>query len=1085
MVQKQKINGTLFLGILFLSMISSLQFGCLNNNWLLLNSSDYNEDLVLGVTTNTNATLQQDYFNDTDFLVSEDNLNVNIDDLDGFTAINSSIKVSGIEDVYTQSSGTEEIKTVIEDPVLDYGTDGFMYDFSNDIDEAVVNWIFLGSFRTLDTLTATSIDLQIGIPTASTSVDIYLTTTETNNKPCIANLTNVGHFHFTYVASPVIHIVTLDINDTLLNVDNTFNNTFYLGILAYPNSRLFNWMYRPDFGTASDSNDESMSYVYNTTSMNFLTTDKYWMEHSFDFVFNVTTEVESISYETITDTQIVEDGLSWYFQLQDTVQRIFTSFEVVENCVLENVSLNLRGMIGNANFSICIYNAIYNSTAIIPDEETILGNISMVTTQKWYNLTGLDYTLNLDETYNNTWFISAKLNEISGIQGRIYYCTDGSDGDSSDDCISYKQMNNESPFILIRDTHFGGLQTIDFALKIGYNINNIIYEEYPLTSGGIVEETIVIEDRVLSFNVDGGVKLFTDDLGNSVLNWIWFSSFNITDSCILTKVEFQLYPVDASSYDIYITNTTAEFIPDINGLVMLEEFNLLGTEEFEIISVNITDYSLESSNTTDNIFFIGILPHAVSGNSGWAFKTDTGTGGDNSDDSMAFIYNTTDMNPILMDGHWNVGSLDFVFNVTTEVNSFTFVPYSTFGISINGELIDENGLWSSQIVTNSFIFGINETFTLFNITIDYISIDYQKEIDNLNATLSLVSADYVSWDVNVVINEYKSGYFDKKLNFIIDSSWEILDVTNNSESITYSLIGNTIEINMVNSTNGEWQLLATSVNYVDTFEVLLDDESIIESYMNETILLRLQLIENVIGEGTFDIYNPLLVDNEVNITESIDFDGNNYIEFEINPSESFLTNGTYRIQAYWSNFSSAGVSNLEFTILDIPEISEEPIDPTYTLEYDGEVLINVNAMINITIEDLRVNILLFDNDSIQLYNFTSTDGVFNITYSDVGIYNFTLEIYHDNILNDSVEFSIEFILTEVPEELLVPNLVIPIVIIVGIGILGGAFVLLFRPKIDVMMISDGKFKVCNQDKCDIFNADNEDEAINLYRNKNM
>lgn len=192
-------------------------------------------------------------------------------------------------------SGVNIETQIIESKVITSGSDGSTYMFSDDLGDPVVNWIFLGSFRLNATKLLTDVGLQIAVPSSNISFHVYATTCESNNKPSIANLTDIGLFSEVYGVSIKKRIITLDVSDTLLDISTTFNQTFYLGILPHTPSSNMGWYYRPDTGTGSDNLDESKSYIYNTTSMNFIAMDGFWNEGSLDFVFNVTTS-ESYSY---------------------------------------------------------------------------------------------------------------------------------------------------------------------------------------------------------------------------------------------------------------------------------------------------------------------------------------------------------------------------------------------------------------------------------------------------------------------------------------------------------------------------------------------------------------------------------------------------------------------------------------------------------------------------------------------------------------------------------------------------------------------------------------------------------------------
>lgn len=81
------------------------------------------------------------------------------------------------------------------------------------------------------------------------------------------------------------------------------------------------------------------------------------------------------------------------------------------------------------------------------------------------------------------------------------------------------------------------------------------------------------------------------------------------------------------------------------------------------------------------------------------------------------------------------------------------------------------------------------------------------------------------------------------------------------------------------------------------------------------------------------------------------------------------------------------------------------------LVHDNSALINENATINVTITDSRVTALLYYEHPLipQLLNtFTYENQSFNVSYSNPGNYTFILEVYHDDILYETLEFGILF-----------------------------------------------------------------------------
>ena len=123
----------------------------------------------------------------------------------------------------------------------------------------------------------------------------------------------------------------------------------------------------------------------------------------------------------------VDDGSTNLFLVQ-----YWTSFEVKGSCYLENFSVMVHTSGSGDTFNIDLFNATLSGSDIIYDSDLDGGVVwSSVfvndPTTHWENLTSLDTYLNVDNTYNNTFFI--RMSSVSG--DGYWHEEDESDGDDS------------------------------------------------------------------------------------------------------------------------------------------------------------------------------------------------------------------------------------------------------------------------------------------------------------------------------------------------------------------------------------------------------------------------------------------------------------------------------------------------------------------------------------------------------------------------------------------------------------------------------------------------------------------------------
>ncbi len=177
-------------------------------------------------------------------------------------------------------------------------------------------------------------------------------------------------------------------------------------------------------------------------------------------------------------TLVVEDDTITNFDDFTNSNPDVTSFEVIGNGYLENISVYVRNVAGNpATVTMVLYNSTWDTgNSRSEPDGTNLGYVSTLgtfnvpaTTTGTYSLFHVHYLLNNTFTENNTWFIGLFDGGV-GADTRWYYVADQSNGDNDDESTAYYYSSGW----VLRDDFLLGDPSVDFRLSIDLSpINNI------------------------------------------------------------------------------------------------------------------------------------------------------------------------------------------------------------------------------------------------------------------------------------------------------------------------------------------------------------------------------------------------------------------------------------------------------------------------------------------------------------------------------------------------------------------------------------------------------------------------------------
>jgi len=299
-------------------------------------------------------------------------------------------------------------------------------------------------------------------------------------------------------------------------------------------------------------------------------------------------------------------------------QYYFTSFKIINNCNLSNVSFELYNTDPDFVGSVKIYilSSEWNETLnrSIPYfnnnvYENYLGEITNIpiSTLNWFNLTNINYYLNNSKTQNNTWFIGLFEPGTENANVQWCYVNDDNTGDNDNESYSYQHISGTNW------QYFN----VDLKMKIGLEINK---------SASPSEINLKLNNNNIQDNINeknaGYIKLNDPiaGVGGKI-------DFNLIASWYLYTFQINETIINYTKSDIYvITNFTANSSNDIywTSYVEISQFES-SFENFQInfsISIhwNAIDVKNESESKSftesiiENNKIISITSNASNGN---------------------------------------------------------------------------------------------------------------------------------------------------------------------------------------------------------------------------------------------------------------------------------------------------------------------------------------------------------------------------------------------------------------------------------------------------------------------------------------
>ncbi|MFX0165034.1 MAG: hypothetical protein ACFE9V_06900, partial [Candidatus Hodarchaeota archaeon] len=284
-----------------------------------------------------------------------------------------------------------------------------------------------------------------------------------------------------------------------------FSSSYNLTNINTPNDPIFideiiAASYSSDYGNSGENLNISLHQskidvgtpLFEITNASDSNNNTFYIDSPFESTFNST--LSQIFVEDIyapNQTLNIEDQFSW---TQPTTSKIWSSFEVIGDCYLENISLSLQntGGLGWEEYQVQLYNAQlwnFGGTDYIKhfSNQRTIGtyNQSYSAGRIWFNITNIHEALDVDNTYNNTFFIA-----VLGLTNDNGNWDFENEGDGTDDSIVWDLANPNTPALPARDQ----LMKIDlspnggntpFPTEISLKINNNIVENKDYGSGNV------------------------------------------------------------------------------------------------------------------------------------------------------------------------------------------------------------------------------------------------------------------------------------------------------------------------------------------------------------------------------------------------------------------------------------------------------------------------------------------------------------------------------------------------------------------------------------------------------------------------
>ncbi|MHA1339777.1 MAG: hypothetical protein ACTSRZ_06615 [Promethearchaeota archaeon] len=543
-----------------------------------------------------------------------------------------------------------------------------------------------------------------------------------------------------------------------------------------------------------------------------------------------------------------------------------------------------------------------------------------------------------------------------------------------------------------------------------FNTSNI---EFTITNITASNYSLTIEDS----SVSGQQNIRTDP---------YFTSFTTINNCYLTNVS--IYTANtgfgSGTVHVYLLNSTwnstaGRSEPDFNSD---PKENNIGditaiTNSLNWYTLTGINVLLDNSKTENNTWFIGLFEDDVGQFCDWRYVNDDGTG-DNTDESLSYRWTGNS---------WEYLTRDFNSKVGLGINS-TYKP-SELGISVNGtnaqDSLTENNSGFIKISNEysgsggSLVFNFTALWYDYNFQVNETVINYTKSNLNIITNFSASSSNDVFWNSSMEIIQFETNFTNYYINYSVPAHWNILDVKNNTDSVTYSenVIGNQKVVTITDDvSNSNWTLYCKTNNLLTELKSLVDniDKDIVLA--NETVDFNVTFSVPIVGNVNLSIYDPA-PSNELNFSRiiSVATPASQIYLGDWDIATNITQTGSFKVQVTWNNETDAAIIEKELVVVKQTNIIIEPVSG-YQNE-TASTLFNISITYidmfssgnpNITGATIGYNISggwqtdSIQNNPDQRYNITINPAdypvgtyIFMITINKTGYQNYTIYfIYH-------------------------------------------------------------------------------------------
>ncbi|MBD3350401.1 MAG: hypothetical protein GF364_02840 [Candidatus Lokiarchaeota archaeon] len=584
-----------------------------------------------------------------------------------------------------------------------------------------------------------------------------------------------------------------------------------------------------------------------------------------------------------------------------------------------------------------------------------------------------------------------------------------------------KEINNTDNSYVIPAPHDENFNTSSVQLEL----ENIKAHNY----------TKSIEDspysRVQSSAIDNSLHLLT--------------SFTTKVDCYLNNVSFELEKTGTSDRSITLLVYNATWDSDLGIYVPYDKDKPINDTHSIVVSTGngwrtITDVNLflDNDRTEGNTWFIGFELEA--GPQFFVWWRYVG------DDTLTAPFSQSDYINETNSVTWTGTEWDFAYDwfdtsVTIDLCSKVGldllendVAPSEIGLKVNNSAIINNtndpaknkGYWTSNNIINGSDGELNFTFEsdweVFDFEVNETQVNYTKNYFSVDTNFTAKTGNDIYWNSSIEITEFDNRLDNNTITFTTPSSWDILDVKNNTESKSYSSVPDILFTDVVvtsDATNGNWTLLTYSTNLIDDFKIGRYGVESYTAYSNETVTINATFAENMNGMVNLTIYNPDTLNDEINYTIEKPISNIDYIDLGTWNCDTNITDiGYYRVRIWWYNDTDAAIMD---KLLYIGWAASLDVRPFNDIEkYSNDPIFNISLIYeedftdtNITGATIGYDLQLgsgWQTDSTQ----SNPDETYNISvdpslYPTIGQYNIPITINKTGYYNYSIIYTLNIV----------------------------------------------------------------------------